>query len=40
MMLVHRIMALTFMPNPENKLEVNHKNCKHNDNHIDNFREG
>ena len=34
---VHRLMALTFIPNPENKRDVNHKNGDKLDNHIDNL---
>lgn len=33
----HRIIALTFIPNIENKPTVNHKNHIRNDNHIDNL---
>lgn len=37
MMLLHRIMATTFLPNPENKSQVNHKdNCRFN-NRLDNL---
>jgi predicted N-acyltransferase len=35
--LVHRLIAETFIPNHENKLEVNHKNSIRNDNRIENL---
>lgn len=34
---VHRIMALTFIPNPENKPQVNHKDGNRLNNHLDNL---
>lgn len=34
---VHRLVAQAFIPNPENKSEINHKNCKTEDNRIDNL---
>jgi hypothetical protein len=34
---IHRILASIFIPNPENKREVNHKNTIRTDNSIDNL---
>ena len=35
--LVHRIIAKTFIPNPQNKTEINHKNGIKTDNNINNL---
>lgn len=34
---VHRLVALAFLPNPEKKRTVNHKNLDRSDNHIENL---
>ena len=34
---VHRLIALTFIPNPENKKTVNHKNHNRADNRVENL---
>ena len=35
---LHRLIALTFIPNPENKPFVDHINCIRDDNKLDNLR--
>ncbi len=37
-MATHRLVALTFIPNPENKKEVDHINCDRSDNRVENLR--
>lgn len=34
---IHRLVAIVFVPNPENKPHVNHKNCKRDDNRSTNL---
>ena len=35
---IHRLVALHYIPNPENKLEVDHKNRNKEDNRVENLR--
>lgn len=36
-LLIHRLVAMAFIPNPNNYPIINHKNLKKNDNHVDNL---
>jgi len=35
--LLHRLLALTYIPNPDNKPDINHKNGKKLDNRVENL---
>jgi hypothetical protein len=35
--LIHRLVAIAFIPNPENKLQVNHKDLNRANTHVDNL---
>ena len=34
---IHRLVAIHFIPNPQNKKYVNHKNCNRKDNRVENL---
>ena len=34
---IHRLVATVFITNPYNKMQVNHKNCKRDDNRVENL---
>ncbi len=36
-MYIHRLVAMTFIPNPENKTDVNHKDGNPSNNHVSNL---
>lgn len=36
-LMIHRLVSITFIPNPENKRCVNHKDCNKHNNHLSNL---